>query len=128
MKTVGVFCSSSSDCSPVFFDEIEGLGRDLSKAGFGVLYGGANCGPMGALAKGVLEAHGKLIGVVPEMDFMKDLVQPGLSERYRVANMQERKAVMIKNSDGFLVFPGGIGTLDEALDVMVMKQVDNVQK
>jgi uncharacterized protein (TIGR00730 family) len=112
----------------VLTSEIERMGEALAEDGHEVVYGGANGGCMGALARGVLRRRGRLIGVVPEMDFMAGLVQEGLSERHVVPTLSARKVAMIDRADAFLVFPGGLGTLDEALEVLALKSACGVRK
>lgn len=123
MKSVGLFLSSIADVSPMFLEEAEQLGRALAEAGFSVVYGGSNAGCMGRMAQGVLGAKGQLIGVVPEMDFVKGLVQDGMAEKVLVPDLAHRKCHMIERSDAFLVFPGGLGTLDEISDVLAQRQI-----
>lgn len=128
MKNICVFLSSSETVSPAFFAEAETLGSALASAGYGVVYGGSRTGPMTALAKGVHDKGGHLIGVVPEMDFVKDVVEENLSEKLLVPTMAERKRLMLEHSDGFVVFPGGLGTLDELTEILCLKQIDVHQK
>jgi uncharacterized protein (TIGR00730 family) len=125
---IAVFCSSSNEVSPMFFSEIELLGEQLAEDGHEIIYGGANCGCMGALARGVLRKKGRLIGVLPKMDFMLDLVQEGLSEQHVVETLSERKEVMNRLADAFVIYPGGLGTLDEALEVLALKSLGSMQK
>lgn len=125
---LAVFCSSSENVSPMFFSEIEILGEGLAEDGHEIVYGGANSGCMGALATGVLRKKGRLIGVIPQMDFMLGLVQDGLSEQHVVPTLSSRKEAMIELADAFIVFPGGLGTLDEALEVLALKSLGNLQK
>jgi len=125
---VAVFCSSSENVSPMFLSEIERLGESLAKGGHTVVYGGATAGCMGALARGVLGKKGKLIGVVPKMDFIEGLVQPGMTELHEVTNFSDRKTMMIRLSDAFIVYPGGIGTLDEAFEVLALKSIGTLPK
>jgi uncharacterized protein (TIGR00730 family) len=125
---VAVFCSCSEGLSPLFFSEIEMLGEMLAEDGHQVVYGGASAGCMGALARGVLRRGGHLVGVVPEMDFMEGLVQPGLSERHVVPTLSSRKQAMNDLAEAFVVYPGGLGTLDEALEVLALKSCGNMQK
>jgi uncharacterized protein (TIGR00730 family) len=120
---VGVFLSSSANVAPVFLSAAEQIGQDLARAGFPVLYGGSNMGCMGALAQGVLRERGRLIGVLPEMDFMDGIVQEGLTEKIVVSDLSERKCHMIDRSDAFLFLPGGLGTLDEIMEVLALRQV-----
>lgn len=125
---IAVFCSCSEDISPTFFAEAELVGQILAEAGHTVVYGGAEAGCMGAMARGALSRGGRLVGVIPEMDFMDGLVQEGLSEQHVVPDLSSRKSEMIKQSDAFLVFPGGLGTLDEALEVMALKSIGTLRK
>jgi uncharacterized protein (TIGR00730 family) len=128
MKNVGIFLSSSTDVSPVFLDEAQTIGRELARANFGIVYGGSNAGCMGRLAEGALEAQGTLIGVIPEMDFVQGLVQEGMNEKILVRDISDRKGKMIERSDAFLIFPGGLGTLDEVSDVLALRQINLHQK
>jgi uncharacterized protein (TIGR00730 family) len=125
---IGVFCSSSRDVAPMFMSEIETLGESLARDGHSVVYGGAISGCMGALGRGVRRAQGELVGVVPKMDFLEGLVEPDLTERHEVADFSERKTKMIQLADAFVVFPGGIGTLDEAFEVLALKSIGSVNK
>ncbi len=125
---VGVFCSSSDKVSPMLLAEAEALGETLARLGHSVVYGGATPGCMGALARGVLHAKGKLIGVVPEMDFMAKIVEPGLSETHVVPTLSSRKEKMNALSEAFLVYPGGLGTLDEAFEVLALKSLGTLKK
>lgn len=125
---IAVFCNSSEYISPMFMSEIERLGEALARAKHTVVYGGATAGCMGALARGVLAQKGKLIGVVPKMDFMEGIVQPGMAETHEVTCFSDRKLKMISLSDAFVVFPGGVGTLDEAFEVLALKSIGSLAK
>lgn len=125
---IGVFCSSSENVAPILLSEIESLGEALSCDGHTIVYGGATPGCMGALARGVLRQGGKLVGVVPAMDFMEGLVEQNLTERFVVPTLSGRKEVMIRESDAFLVYPGGLGTLDEAFEALTLKSIGTSNK
>ena len=125
---VGVFCSSSESVSPMLMSEIERVGEELAQAGHTVVFGGATPGCMGALANGVLRARGKLVGVVPLMDFMQGLVQPGMTQIFEVPTLSSRKEVMMRESDAFVVYPGGLGTLDEAFEALALKSLGTSRK
>lgn len=128
MKHIGVFLSSVSDVSPLFLSEAEAFGRLLAQSHYGVVYGGSNTGCMGELAQGVLSANGRLIGVVPEMDFAGGIVQEGMAEKILVRNLSDRKSHMIERSDAFVIFPGGLGTLDEVSEVLAQRQIKTHEK
>ena len=125
---IGVFCSSSEAVSPMLLSEIEQLGHRLASDGHEVVFGGATPGCMGALARGVLRGGGKLIGVVPLMDFMEGIVQAGMHETHEVPTLSSRKEVMMDLSDAFVVYPGGLGTLDEAFEALALKSLGSQRK
>ncbi len=124
---VTVFCSSSESVSPFLIEESEMVGRSLAEWGYEVVYGGANVGCMGALARGVRAGGGQLYGVVPEMDFMLHIVAKELNHIERVKGLAERKSKMIEMADRFLVLPGGVGTLDELFSVMALRSLKEVK-
>jgi uncharacterized protein (TIGR00730 family) len=126
--TIAVFLSCSAGVSPMFLSEMELLGEGLAQDGFDVLYGGVNTGCMGALARGVLRSRGKLIGVLSQQEIALGMVQQGLSEQHVAATLSERKGLMIAMADAYVVCPGGLGTLDEALEVMTLKSLGSLQK
>lgn len=125
---IGVFCSSSESVSPMLLSEIELLGQNLARDGHEIVFGGATPGCMGALARGVLRGGGKLIGVVPLMDFMEGIVQPGMHEIFEVPTLSSRKEVMMSQSEAFIVYPGGLGTLDEAFEALALKSLGSQRK
>lgn len=123
---VTVFCSSSDRVSRMLLEEVELIGSALAESGHEVVYGGAHLGCMGALARGVIAHSGRLHGVVPEMDFMDNCVEPGLTTVERVTGLKERKMRMMDMADAFLVLPGGIGTLDELFEVLALKSLGRI--
>jgi len=125
---VAVFCSSAEDVSPFLLAAAEDLGVELAKRGATVIYGGANTGCMGRLARGVQAGMGPLVGVIPQMDFMAGIVQEGLTEQHIVPTLSSRKVTMYELADAFVVFPGGVGTLDEAFEVLAVQSVPGVQR
>lgn len=125
---VAVFCSCSATVNEFFMTEIHELGRALAKDGHAVVYGGSSGGCMGALAAGVLKEKGQLIGVVPDMDFMDGRLQENLTEHHRVLGLSARKERMNDLADAFIIFPGGLGTLDEAFDVLALKSCGSLRK
>jgi uncharacterized protein (TIGR00730 family) len=125
---VAVFCSSSDLVSPIFLSEAESFGRDLAHQGHTLIYGGAGMGMMGKLASGALMAGGEVIGVLPEIDFLLEIVQPGLSRKVVVPSMAERKKVMLDEADVAVALPGGLGTLDEIFEALVLKVTGQWEK
>jgi uncharacterized protein (TIGR00730 family) len=102
----------------IFFEAARVTGRALASAGWTLVYGGARNGLMGALANSALEAGGRVVGVIPRTLVEWEAAYDGLSELHVVETLQERKALMLKLSDGFLTLPGGFGTLDELFEVL----------
>jgi uncharacterized protein (TIGR00730 family) len=104
------------------------VGRELSYAGFGIVFGGGRLGLMGAVAKAAIEANGSVIGIIPKGLTSREPIQQQLTELYVVDDIIERKRLMIEKSDAFLVLPGGFGTLDELFEVWTGLQVGAHQK
>jgi hypothetical protein len=100
----------------------------MSERGITLVYGGGRIGLMGVLADRVLDKGGTVIGVIP--GFLEDLEvgHRKISELIRVGSMHERKSVMFEKSDGFVVLPGGLGTMDEGIEIITWKQLRLHQK
>ena len=123
IQSICVFCASSESLDDLFKDIALELGRELGRRGIDLVYGGASIGLMGCLARGVHEEKGKVVGVLPEFFKTKDIEYSEADELIVTKNMRERKAVMDKRSDAFIVLPGGIGTLEEAMEILSMRQL-----
>lgn len=117
MKTICVFCGSSSGRNGAYVDAARQLGSLLAELGICLVYGGGQVGMMGRLADAVLAGAGSVVGVIPEPLAIKEVAHHGLTELHIVPGMHERKALMSQLSDGFLVLPGGAGTLEEFFEV-----------
>ena len=120
---ISVFCGSSQPRNEQIAFAARELGRQIALGGHTLLYGGSNLGLMGQVSGGALEAGGTVIAVIPTF-FSEEIInsQP-VSHIVRVATMAERKEYLIAHSDAFVALPGGIGTLDEVLEVMVHNQL-----
>ncbi|MBU9711563.1 TIGR00730 family Rossman fold protein [Evansella tamaricis] len=123
MKTIAVYCGSSKGIDPMYMEEAEKLGKVLVDNGMDLVYGGAEVGCMGAVADAVLNAGGKVIGVIPEKLKNVEIAHQQLSELHVVSTMHERKAVMAEYADGFIALPGGTGTLEEWFEVFTWAQL-----
>jgi uncharacterized protein (TIGR00730 family) len=88
-----------------------------------LVYGAAKIGIMGQVAKGVIDYHGKTIGVIPEFLKLKEVYHPNLSELIVTENMHQRKVIMYEKSDGFMILPGGFGTMDEFFEITTWGQL-----
>jgi uncharacterized protein (TIGR00730 family) len=123
MKSICVYCGSSSGISPRYAEQARGMGAALAARGIALVYGGGNVGLMGAIADEVLRRGGQVTGVIPQALMDKEVGHRGLTQLHVVKNMHERKAMMAELSDGFIAMPGGIGTLEELFEVFTWAQL-----
>jgi uncharacterized protein (TIGR00730 family) len=123
MRSLCVFCGSSSGVDPRYLLAARDLGHALGSSGIRLVYGGASVGLMGAIADAVLQAGGDVIGVIPEALERKEVAHRGLPDLRIVRSMHERKALMADLSDGFVALPGGVGTLEELFEVWTWGQL-----
>lgn len=123
MKRVCVFCGSRPGVGEVYVDAAVQLGRLLASRGIELVYGGGNVGLMGILADAVMEAGGRVIGVMPDFLVRKEIAHQGITSLEIVTTMHERKQRMAELSDGFVALPGGFGTLDELCEVLTWAQL-----
>lgn len=122
-KSVCVFCGSSNRVSDHYKAEVQKLGTMIAQKGLTLVYGGGAAGLMGLVADAAIKADGKVIGVMTNFLFTREGQHTHLTELLVVESMHERKLNMYDRSDAFIVFPGGIGTLDEAFEVLTWKQI-----
>lgn len=123
VKRVAVYCGSANGTDPAFLAEAVALGEAIAEAGFGLVYGGASVGLMGAVADAALAGGAEVIGVLPEVLSGSEIAHTGLTRLEIVQTMHERKARMVKLADAFLMLPGGYGTLDEMMEIVTWKQL-----
>jgi cytokinin riboside 5'-monophosphate phosphoribohydrolase len=123
IQSICVFCASSESVDDLFKNIAWELGRELGRRRIDLVYGGASSGLMGCVARGVHEEKGKVIGVLPEFFKTKEFEYTKADELIVTQDMRERKGVMDKRSDAFIVLPGGIGTLEEAMEILSMRQL-----
>ncbi|NJM40235.1 MAG: TIGR00730 family Rossman fold protein [Anaerolineae bacterium] len=123
MKSICVFCGSSTGANPIYLAMAQQLGEAIAQADLGLVYGGASVGLMGAVADAALSAGGSVTGVIPHSLRGKELDHKGLTEMHVVNSMHERKALMAELSDGFVALPGGAGTLEEFFEVWTWGQL-----
>ena len=116
LKRLAVYCGSAAGADPLFAEAAVELGREMVRRDIDLVYGGGRLGLMGIVADTVLEAGGKVFGVIPEALVAHEVAHLGCTELYTVANMHERKAKMTELTDAFVALPGGIGTLDELFE------------
>ncbi len=122
-RNLCVFCGSRRGASGAYADAAAELGRAIARAGFGLVYGGGDVGLMGVLAGAALDAGGTVQGIIPRRLLEREVAKEGVTELVVTTTMFERKERMIAGADGFLVLPGGFGTLDELLEVLTLRQL-----
>ena len=120
-----VYGAASPTIDPEYIKKVEEMGREMVKRGHSLVFGGGGNGLMGAVARGVREKGGHILGVIPTFfadeqieavcDFCDELIQPN--------TMRERKQIMEDNADAFIVVPGGIGTFEEFFEILTSKQL-----
>lgn len=123
VKRICVYLGSSPGNDPAYVAAAEHLARRLAARGLGLVYGGASVGTMGTLADAALDAGAEVVGVIPQSLQDKEVGHAGLSELHVVGSMHERKLRMMDESDGFVVLPGGSGTLEELFETFTWLQL-----
>jgi uncharacterized protein (TIGR00730 family) len=123
MKRVCVYCGSSPGADPAYSEAVAALATALVRRGIGVVYGGGAVGLMGVLADTALAAGGEVTGVLPRSLEAREVGHRGLTDLRVVESMHERKALMADLADAFVAAPGGIGTLEELVEVYTWSQL-----
>ncbi len=123
MKRISVFCGSSLGTNEIYKTQATMLGQTLAKNNIELVYGGAKVGLMGAVADGVLNEGGKVIGVLPHFLKNKEIEHLELTQLVWVETMHERKTIMNNLSDGIIALPGGYGTLEEFFEMLTWAQL-----
>lgn len=123
-----VFCGSRHGAHPAYRDLAVRVGHGLVARGAGLVYGGGALGLMGVVSDSVLEVGGHVTGIIPGFLRFTERQHDHLSRLIITDDMFQRKQTMFDLSDGFLALPGGIGTLDEVLEVLTWRQLGQVDK
>jgi uncharacterized protein (TIGR00730 family) len=123
IHAVAVFCGSRSGNDPAYRAGAEALGRGLAEAGIRLVYGGGRIGLMGVMADAALAAGGTVLGVIPEFLTRREVAHEGISELVITASMHARKQAMFEAADAFISLPGGLGTLDETIEIITWRQL-----
>jgi len=128
MKSIAVYCGSSSGNKSVYAEGAKSLGQHLAKANIELIFGAGCVGLMGIVADAVLENGGKATGVIPTFLVKWEVAHQGLTEMIEVETMHERKQIMCDRADAVIVMPGGFGTLDEFFEMLTWAQLGLHQK
>ncbi len=113
-----VFCGARFGAAPAIRETAERLGQLLAREGITVVYGGGGVGLMGVVANSALDAGARVVGIIPRFLLRRESGHPALTETVVVETMHERKLQMFERSDGFVILPGGLGTLEEFFEVL----------
>lgn len=128
MKSICVFCGSNKGFDKVHSEKAANLGKLLAKKDITLIYGGGNIGLMGVMADACLSENGKVIGVITQKLLDIEVAHKGLTQMHIVETMSERKLLMEKLSDAFVILPGGYGTLDELFEMITLNQLNIIRK
>ncbi|WP_214473982.1 TIGR00730 family Rossman fold protein [Mesorhizobium sp. dw_380] len=131
IRSVCVYCGSSPGRDEIYAKAGHLLGRSIARAGLRLVYGGGTKGIMGAVAEGALKAGGKVTGIIPRFLINREATETALDrldELLITDNMHERKHKMFEKSDAFVALPGGIGTVEEIVEIMTWAQLGHHRK
>jgi uncharacterized protein (TIGR00730 family) len=123
IETVCVYCASSEAVDPSYRGMAVELGEALAGAGWNLVHGGGGIGLMGDVARAALGAGAKVTGIIPHRLADREVALHELTELIEVDTMRERKRLMDERADAFVILPGGIGTLEELVEMLTLKQL-----
>jgi len=128
MERIAVYCGSSPGKNPVFKDAATELGKVLAARNITLVYGGGSVSLMGILARAVVEQGGNVIGVIPKAIAEMEVAYTDLQDLRVVDDMHSRKALMADLADAFIALPGGLGTVEELMEILTWSQLGFHQK
>ncbi len=123
IKKVSVYCSSSNQINPVYFEATKILGETLVKNGVSVVFGGGAIGLMGHLADTVIENKGEMIGIMPHFMKEAEMQHKGVEQFHFVEDMATRKKMFLEGVDALITLPGGCGTFEEFFEAITLKRL-----
>ena len=126
--SICVYCGSGSGRNPAYVTAARQLGEDLARSDIGLVYGGGSLGLMGEVAKSTLAAGGRVTGIIPDFLVQRERMLTDVNELVVTANMHERKMTMFERADGFVALPGGMGTLEELVEISTWAQLGRHNK
>ena len=126
--SICVYCGSGSGRNPAYVTAARQLGQDLARSDIGLVYGGGSLGLMGEVAKSTLAAGGRVTGIIPDFLVQRERMLTDVNELVVTANMHERKMTMFERADGFVALPGGMGTLEELVEISTWAQLGRHNK
>jgi uncharacterized protein (TIGR00730 family) len=123
LDSICVFCGSSEAADPAFLTAAKALGLALAKADLRLVYGGGGVGLMGACARAAHEAGGRVLGIIPDFLVGRERALETV-EHVVVTSMHQRKQMMFEHANGFVILPGGIGTLEEVVELLSWRRLE----
>ena len=123
IRSLAVFCGSRLGNKPDYAAAGRTLGQGMARAGIRLVYGGGRIGIMGVVADAVLEAGGQVLGVIPDFLTKMEVAHENATEMVVTDTMHTRKRRLYEESDAFLIMPGGLGTFDEAFEIITWRQL-----
>ena len=123
IKTVCVYCGSGPGTNPRFVEAAQALGKIFAENNIRLIYGGGSVGLMGAIAKSAIDHGGAVTGIIPDFLRARELALTSVQEMVVTPDMHERKRLMFERSDAFVALPGGVGTLEELVEMMTWQQL-----
>lgn len=127
-RLVAVYCGSRMGNDPIYEAAARELGAALAKNNMGLVYGGASIGLMGAVADTVIEGGAHAVGVIPTFMLDHEIAHEGLTRLHLTDTMHTRKAIMAEYADAFITLPGGLGTLEEIMEIATWRQLYQHEK
>ena len=123
LRSIAVFCGSSPGADPAIVEATRRFGRSLAAAGITLIYGGGSGGLMGLAADAALAGGGRVVGIIPGHLHHREVQHRHLTELLVVDSMHTRKRLMFDRADAFVSLPGGLGTLDETIEMITWRQL-----
>ncbi|WP_441295823.1 TIGR00730 family Rossman fold protein [Roseomonas cutis] len=123
MERICVFCGANAGNRAEYAEAARALGQAIAARGMGLVYGGGKVGLMGLVADAALAAGAEVDGIIPEALMQREVGHGSVTRLHVVQSMHERKAMMAELSDGFVILPGGFGTLEEVFEVLTWSQL-----
>jgi uncharacterized protein (TIGR00730 family) len=123
IRSVVVFCGAALGARPAYAEAAAALGAGLAGAGIRLVYGGGGAGLMGVVARAARDAGGTVVGVIPQFLMDREVAMLDVSEVIVTTSMHDRKRQMFDLAEAFVILPGGLGTLDEAVEIITWRQL-----
>ena len=128
IRSVCVYCGSGEGKNPAYAQAARVVGRALAAAGLRLVYGGGNLGLMGIVARTVIDEGGTVTGIIPQFLTERERMLHEVHELIVTDNMHQRKMMMFDRADAFVALPGGVGTLEELIEMMTWYQLGQHSK